>query len=463
MALIMRARDETAMRFHRGSKLSWVFGALLVGLPAVAAADSPENSFLSVIVANAPEAKNGLGQAQRWLAEHGIYVGLTYANSVLANLHGGLRRGVIDQGLAQGVLTVDFEKLAGLNGLSLYSNVFQIHNTGRIRRDYVDGINTVDAIEAVPTTRLSELWLEQKLANGAASLRVGQLAADIEFFFAGLSDLFLQSDWPTITAVNLPSGGPAYPLSTPGARLKIDPNENVSLLFAVYNGDPAGPGIPGDEQSRNRYGLNFRVNDPAFMMFEAQFRSNQGNQDTGLARTLKVGGWTHLGTFEDQRFANDGTLLAGGSSHPAHRRGNSGIYGVIEQQLYRPPGGSATSGVSVFSRVSTSPSDRNLIDFYIDGGIVFANMISQRPEDKFGASVIYARFSNGVRAFDRDQIAATGLPGVVRDFEMNLEFTYRAQISAGWTIQPVLTYVWHPEGNSHRNALVSGAKSIWRF
>jgi hypothetical protein len=42
--------------------------------------------------------------------------------------------------------------------------------------------------------------------------------------------------------VNLPSGGAAYPLSTPGVRLKVDPVKNVSLLLAVLNGDPAGPG-----------------------------------------------------------------------------------------------------------------------------------------------------------------------------------------------------------------------------
>ena len=69
-------------------------------------------------------------------------------------------------------------------GLSLFANVFQIHNTGRIRRDYVGGVNTIAAIEAVPATRLSELWLEQKFADGKASLRVGQLAADTEFFFS---------------------------------------------------------------------------------------------------------------------------------------------------------------------------------------------------------------------------------------------------------------------------------------
>ena len=85
--------------------------------------------------------------------------------------------------------------------------------------------------------------------------------------------MFLQSDWPTIAAVNLPSGGAAYPLSTPGVRLKVDPVKDVSLLVAVLNGDPAGPG-PGDEQLRNRYGLNFRVQDPPFFIGEAQFQRN---------------------------------------------------------------------------------------------------------------------------------------------------------------------------------------------
>ena len=118
----------------------------------------------------------------------------------LSNVRGGLRTGTIDQGKLQGILTVDFGKLAGWNGLSGFANFFQIHNTGRIRRDYVGGIDTIAAIEAVPATRLSEVWLEQKFANDKASIRVGQLAADAEFFYSELSTMFLQSDWPTIAA-----------------------------------------------------------------------------------------------------------------------------------------------------------------------------------------------------------------------------------------------------------------------
>ena len=82
---------------------------------------------------------------------HGVTYTLIYTNDVLANVQGGNRRGTIDQGKLETTLSVDLEKLAGLKGLSFFANSFQIHNTGRIRRDYVGGINTIAAIEAAPT------------------------------------------------------------------------------------------------------------------------------------------------------------------------------------------------------------------------------------------------------------------------------------------------------------------------
>jgi porin len=400
---------------------------------------------------------------RRWLADRGVVYGLEYTNDVLSNVHGGRRTGTIDQGKLQGILTIDFAKLTGWQGLTFFSNFFQIHNTGRIRRDYVGGINTIAAIEAAPATRLSEVWFEQSIAHDRINVRAGQLAADTEFFYSEASQLFLQSDWTTISAVNLPSGGAAYPLSTPGARIRFEPVKNVWFKFELLNGDPAGPG-PGDEQLRNRYGLNFRVKDPPFVISELEIQHNNGPKDEGLATTLKLGGWGHFGQFDDKRFADNGMLLASplSSGTPLSRRGNSGLYAVIDQQLYRPKGGNELSGISVFTRMSISPSDRNLIDRYIDGGIVFAGMIPRRPDDKFGASVIYARFSDSIRAFDQDVIALSGVPGKVRDYETNLELTYQAEIIPGWWVQPDLQFVFHPSGNG-RDAIVAGVRSLWRY
>jgi porin len=310
---------------------------------------------------------------------------------------------------------------------------------------------------------LSEIWLEQKFANGAASFRVGQLTADSEFFYANLSQMFLQSDWPTISAVNLPSGGAAYPLSTPGVRLQLNPIQNMWVRVAMLNGDPAGPGV-GDEQVRDRFGVNFRVKDPPFFIGEAEFQRNYGKKDKELATRVVLGAWGHTGRFDDRQFAVDGTLLADpvGSGIPIQHRGNNGIYAVIEQQLYRTKDGDSQSGISVYSRMSISPSDRNLIDKYIDGGVTFGNMVPGRPNDRFGAAFIYAKFSNSVRAFDQDQVLF-GTPVPIQDFEANLELNYMAQIVPGWWVQPNFQYVWHPNGDATRNATVLGIRSLWRY
>lgn len=415
------------------------------------------------IATSLPQNGDALG-IRKQLYDHGVSYNLIYTNDVLSNLSGGIRRGTIDQGKLEAQLYIDLGKFAGWKDWSFYANAFEIYNTGRIRRDYAGGTNTIAAIEAAASTRLSELWLERQL--GPVSIRFGQLAADAEFFYSDVSQIFLQSDWPTIGADNLPGGGPAYPLSAVGARVKYEFPKDASLLFAIFNGDPAGP-CPGDPDTCNRYGLNFRVHDPAFMIGELQFRWNRGENDTGLATTLKVGGWSHLGQFADQRFDSNGMLLASPASNgvPLLHRGNFGIYGVIDQQLYRPKGGSGDSGISVFNRSSVSPSDRNLIDFEIDSGIVFAGMIPQRPNDNFGASVIFSRFSSSIRAFDQDQINFGNLSTPPRDFEANLELTYVAQIIPGWTVQPVYTYIWHPSGTGVRypDAQVAGVRSVIRF
>jgi porin len=434
-------------------------------LTPVAFADGPDaNGVTPPSIATSLPDNGDPGGARRKLAGQGVTYDVFYTNDILANVQGGVRRGVIDQGKVEGALKIDLERAAAWQGLSFFANGFLIHNTGRIRRDYVDGINTIAAIEGVPTVRLSELWLEQKVLDGKTTVRIGQLAADVEFFYASLSAVFLQSDWATITAKNLSSGGPAYPLSTPGARIKYEPNGNFALLFAVFNGDPAGPG-EGDPEVRNRNGLNFRITDPPLVMAEAQFRRNTGKDDTGLAGTLKLGAWSHFGTFDDARFSNDGKLLAdpSGSGVPAKHHGHGGVYAVIEQQIYRPKGGDGQSGISVYSRISASSSDRNLIDMYVDGGIVFSGLVQGRPKDIFGAGFIYSHFSNTVSAFDRDLEFFTSTPGRVRDFEANLELTYQAQIVPGWVVQPNLQFIWHPSGDADRDAIVTGVRSSWHY
>ncbi|HKS65288.1 MAG TPA: carbohydrate porin, partial [Xanthobacteraceae bacterium] len=387
------------------------------------------------------------GGMRKWLSERGLTYSFVLTSEVLGDVSGGVRTGAVFQGKLETIVKADLEKMFGLRGLNFFANSFQIHNTGGIRRDHVGSFNTISNIEALPTTRLSELWLEQSFGD-TFSVRFGQLAADAEFFISDYSTFLMTSDWPSITAQNLPSGGPAYPLSTPGVRLKYEPNKQLTFLAALFNGDPSGPG-PEDPQIKNRYGVNFRVQDPPLLIGEAQYRYNQDKDAKGLAGFWRLGFWHHFGDFDSQHFDTAGRSLADPLSNGIARklRGTSGIYGVVDHQLYRPPGGDKDSGISVFSRAGISAPDRNPVEFYLDGGVVFSGMLSKRPDDKIAATFLYSRISRDAAALDRDMIAFTGLPHPIRDYELNLALVYQAQIVPGWTIQPAFHYVFHPGGH----------------
>lgn len=418
-------------------------GAFLAASPMADAAAEPSNAIPSPSIATSLPDNGDPAGIRTWLSERGVTYGLVYTSEALGNLSGGIRRGALYGGKLEAAVTANMEKLIGWPGLSFFSNAFQIHRTSGPRDQHFSSLITISNIEAFSSTRLSELWFEQKFFDDRFSIRLGQLTTDAEFFISDYSRMFISSDWPTIMGANIPSGGPAYPLATPGIRWKFDANAHWSVLLGLYNGDP------GNQATVNRTGTNFRINDPPLLMAELQHRTNQEKDSRGLAGIYRLGGWHHFGRFDDLRFDREGFSLAHPLSSGTARqfRGTSGIYGIVDQQIYRPEGGGPDSGISVFSRMSGAPSDRNLINFFWDGGVVFSGMLPTRPDDRFGASFIYARMSDGARAIDRDVIAFSGVAQPIRAYEMTIELSYQAQVKPGWILQPLFQYIIHPGGH----------------
>ena len=246
------------------------------------------------------------------------------------------------------------------------------------------------------------------------------------------------------------------------------------MIGAIFDGDAAGPG-PDDPQLRNRYGVNFRVNDPPLVLAEAQFLWNAKKGDPGLDGKFKVGGWRHFGSFTDQRQTAQGISLASPSASgmPAPLSGDFGVYSVFEQKLYRV-GKDVDRGIGVYARASVSPSDRNLIDLYADAGIEWIGLDGRRPQDKFGIAAAYARVSSRARALDGDFQAMNGPSWPVRSFESLVTAVYQYEVRSGWTLQPNAQYILHPGGGATnptgtnpgkhlRDAAVFGLRTVLKF
>jgi porin len=478
--------DRLAARRHINSeppdrilKLSWFVAAVLLASSAAGAwaqedKKTDDEKPADPDTGESTVEESTLGLLPNPLQKYGIKFAATYIGETQGNISGGLKQGMVYDGRLNLAVDVDLQKLAGLRELTFHANMFQIHGDG-LSRNNLQNFLVVSGIEALPSTRLYEIWFEQKWGDKLA-LRAGQLAADTEFINAKYTDVFTNASlgWPAITSVNLPSGGPSPPLAALGARLRANVTDNLTLAAAIFDGDAAGPG-PGDPQLRDNHGTNFRINDPPLVIGEVQYIWNGKKGDPGLDGKFKVGGWRHFGDFSDQRFGAQGLSLASpvSSGMPASLSGDSGIYSVFEQKVYRV-GKDDDRGIGIFARVSSSPSDRNLIDLYADGGIEFIGLSDSRPKDKFGMAAGYARVSSRARALDGDFQQTMGPGWPLRRFESLVTTVYQYEVRSGWTLQPNFQYFVHPGGGATnplgsnpgrllRDAAVFGLRTVLKF
>ena len=396
------------------------------------------------------------GGVRRALARHGVEIGGIYYGESFGNW-GGFDQGVEYDGVLELYLIADMHRLGFWHGLCFHADGFQIH--GNSITTNIGSLKPISNLEATDATRLFELWFEQYLFDDRLTVKIGQLSADTEFIIGEGGGYFLNGTWgwPSITAADLPSGGPAYPLAIPGVRVALHPSDRFDLLVGVYNGDPAPSCANEHPQRCNDHGLDFELDDDPLLMVEGVYRYNRNGR---LPGAVKIGGWKHFGTFEDQRFDSGGALIAvtGNSGRPLEH--NWGLYGIIDQLVWRMPGSEEPKGVGVFARLISAPEDRNLIDFYTDMGVTFTGMLGNRPNDALAIGFAYTNISDRVTAFDAD----FGEP-VARNYEALIEIVYNYEIKPGWLLQPDFQYLFQPGGNvaGLKDAAVLGARTSISF
>src|SRR6202163_4982669 len=192
------------------------------------------------------------------LAAKGLNFGATYIGDFIGNVSGGTSRGFIHLGRFDFSVDADLEKLVGWTGGRFFANTYEIYGRG-LTRNYIHNLATISESEALPDARLYNAYFEQSFYNNALNIRIGQQAADVEFFDSETDDLFINGTfgWPAIKATNLPAGGPAPPIAALGIRVKAMLSDRITFFGGVFNGSAARPG-EGDPQLRDNHGLAFR-------------------------------------------------------------------------------------------------------------------------------------------------------------------------------------------------------------
>jgi porin len=412
------------------------------------------------------------GGVRTRLVDAGVTLGLQEQSEVWGNMTGGLKRGFVYDGLTTSSVTLDLDKLFGWSGATFFVDAYQIHGRGP-SANLIGNQQLVSNIEATRDTKLYMLWLEQKLLDGRLTIRIGQEGANDQMMITKYGALFLNSSFgfPGLPAADLPSGGPNYPMATPFVRVQFQATNNITLVGALFNGDPAPPG-PGDPQLRDKGGTAFRLNDHALSFGEVWYSINQGDNATGLPGTYKLGAWYDSGHFADQRYATDGLPLADPASTgiPLEHSTGFAVYGIVDQMVWQKPG-AKDQGIGVFLQVMGAPAAFNQSNLFVEGGMNWMGPFQGLENDVFGLAVSYLGISPATRGYGNDIIFYTGSGTPYQSNETVIEATYLYQATPWLAVQPDLQVVVNPgagipsaaSSKPLKNAVITGVRATIIF
>jgi porin len=422
-------------------------------------ADAGEPNFFTGILRR-DNLLGDMGGLRSLLGRYGITLTLTDVSDVLGNTSGGIDRGSTYSALTTLTVQMDTQKAFGWDGGLINVSGLQIRGRN-FSQFYLDNLQTASGIEAANTTRLWEVWYQQTFGDGTYDVKLGQQSLDQEFMASQGSALYLNTmmGWPMLPSADLYAGGPAYPLSSLGIRLRARPTGSLTLLAGVFQDNPPGGPFDDDGQLRGstRWGGNFNLRTGALFIAEAQYTINQpangdmdkGNGSTGLPGTYKIGAWFDTAAFPDQRFDTAGVPLASPDSNgmPRMDQHNFSLYGVADQMIWRP-GPESPRSLNAFVRIMGAPSNRNLISFSVNAGLNLKAPLPTRDDDTFGVGFGIAKVSSGASGFDADTNTFASSPFLVpvRGTETFLEITYQIQVTPWLQIQPDFQYIFTPGG-----------------
>jgi porin len=338
----------------------------------------------------------------------GYEVGIVYTGEVWANA-GGLDQGTRYLDNLDLQLTADLEQLIGWPGAKVF--VYGLYNNGRdFSSDLAGDLQGISNIETgVEALRLYEAWIDQSFAGGQGSLRVGLYDLNSEFDAGNVRALFINPSHgigPDFSQAG--QNGPSiFPSASLAARISWTFDDGPYLRGAVFDG------VPGDPAHPKRTTVDLSGDDGVLWVAEAGLTNDRG-------RIWSLGVWGYSARFDD---------LTEALTH----RDNRGLYAAFEEPILSR-GDGAPFDLAMSLRVGVANDDINPLSSFAGAVLVATGLIEARPDDRFGVGIAIANAGSKFRS-------TIGEPA---RREINLELTYRAQLTEWLALQPDLQWMIDP-------------------
>ncbi|MFT8713110.1 carbohydrate porin [Komagataeibacter rhaeticus] len=391
-----------------------------------------------------------------WLSNRGFSFELTYKGEGMANVGGGLSKGMDYVHDLRVSMLFDLGRLVGLNGWYLHGII--MNREGRqVGWDHVGERNVllteVWSIHGPAAARLADLYVEKSFLHNRININVGRIALTHTYATSVLLCTFMtQCSAPM--AIREPAGWSVYPKTSWGGTVRFRPTRDLTLRTGIYKIGPKAQDNTGWAWgSESTTGIQT----PVEVTWEPFFGPR------------KLPGHYKLGYGHDTSPYPDliGTVPAAYAAiiHAHKEKPRDTFYVEADQMVYRKHGEyQMAGGYLLAGYIHNTPSISNFADeFYFGASLL--GLIPHRPFDRFGVMYSYYQMSPRL-TYGQSLRQSAGLalgPYITgpQTHSAILEAYYGIPVTPGLVMTPEFEYVMRPgETSVIPNAMLVGLKVI---
>jgi porin len=355
----------------------------------------------------------------------GITPSGSYYSALQTNVTGGPHQVWGYVGVLTTALDINFEKLLKIPGMSLYFS--DLWGTGSNLTANLGSVFPLNPNYAVGA-HLGEIYLQQKFLHGGLTVAAGRLGASYTFaslpVFNNYVSGAINSTPESLIANDLSFVGPPPGLEW-GAQALYNVTPAIQLAAGVFNTNA------NSANNGNVFVLE-QGNKGALVTAQVTYLYNQSSNEKGMPGQYSVG------FFEDDNAFPTLPLRISSSD------GNSGVYILGQQMVYRPDGPGTTAGLTVWAAGTYSAKQLvSSMPVFGGAGFSYAGLIKRRKKDVAGVAWIYGKTSTFIPA-------ATA----AKMLEVNYQWLPMRYI----TVIPDFQYIWRPTGTNGPGSAVLGVQ-----
>ncbi|GBQ67467.1 carbohydrate-selective porin B [Ameyamaea chiangmaiensis NBRC 103196] len=403
-----------------------------------------------------------------WLRERGVALLLDNTNEmsgmITAPTKGyGLRQGASTAGQYSIENDIDWERLAGVRGLSTHAVIVGRYGIPASRM-FGDNLNPSQEIYGGGgnvVVHLVYAYAEETMAKGRFDAAAGRMSFLSDFSSNPLYCNFMNNSFcgnPKASSDNTTHA--SYPDANWALRLRGRPSPHTYLQVGVYFSQSQS--IYGVQQYRTGFKFNGADIDgeaiPVELGWEPVFAHGTlpGHYKLGYARDTA----DHKDTYYDGN--GNPFALTGLPARTVH--GSWSAWALADQMVYHHPGGAPEAGITLIGTAYFNNEQTQTRGQQYSFGMLDRGFWGSRPQDAFGINFSYVRVSGKLtkteRLYAMQGLAIPNGSLLPQTYGAVIEAMYQIHVFRGITFAPDFQYYFNPGAQiGLRNQAMLGFKS----